>query len=171
MDEALIFSGITGFICGIGASAVNTFLHHRSLKKQLNFAISKGELRHYTDQKTIAGDITGIIQTDTIKSDILELFDNFMAHQLTAKMPVLNMFMDDKLIAEIRVIFHDEMESHLPALMQKNLLNDEMLVTFSGLIKSAFKKYLKRSRSQILFYLLISGLVGGLIGFSVACFK
>ena len=166
MDEELILFSITGFISGIAGSGLNAFLNYRALNAQLSVQKTGTQFQNFlSEQIHSGGNKSTFIQIDQIKSDILNLFDNFMSHQLTAKMPVLNMFMDEKLISEIRVVFHDEMESHLPGLMEKNLLNENSISAITGLLQSSINKLLYKSRRRIFIFILAGGFLGGLIGF------
>lgn len=166
MDEELILFSITGFISGIAGAGINTFLNYRALNAQLSVQKTGTQFQNFLNEQIHSGgNKSTFIQIDQIKSDILNLFDNFMSHQLTAKMPVLNMFMDEKLISEIRVVFHDEMESHLPALMEKNLFNENSISSITELLRSSIKKLLNKSRRRIFISILAGGFLGGLIGF------
>ncbi len=171
MDAELISFGITGFLSGLAGAAINTFFSFRALRSRLNGSSTGNTFQNYLQQQfTAQQNSSGINETDRIKSDILALFDNFMAHQLTVKMPVLNMFMDDKLIAEIRLVFHDEMESQLPALMQKNLLHEKTISSISTLLQTAIKKYIIQSRSRIFIFIFYGGLAGSGIGLLAGIF-
>jgi hypothetical protein len=105
---------------------------------------------------------------ESLKSDILAVFDDFMSDKLILKMPVLKMFIDDKLIAEIRAVFHEEMELHLPILLQKNFEKKDYFM----LIESAMQKSIRHQRKRlamIFFIVLLAGCVsGGLAGYIVS---
>ncbi len=99
-----------------------------------------------------------------IKSDILKLFDEFMATKLVQQMPVLNMFIDDKLIAEIRDVFHHEMELQLPSLLQKHFSGADNSKIVKEIIQKIIDTQRKRSGKYLLQFIFCGAAVGFVIG-------
>ncbi len=56
-----------------------------------------------------------------VQKEILLHFDEFMRTKLLTAMPVFKMFIDDKLIEELKIVFTEELLSVLPSIISKQL--------------------------------------------------
>ncbi|MBK8682563.1 MAG: hypothetical protein IPN31_11790 [Bacteroidetes bacterium] len=59
--------------------------------------------------------------------DMLLHFDTFMQTTLPAELPVLKMFIDEKLTEELKVVFNTEMKKALPQILEKNFSESKQL--------------------------------------------
>ncbi|MBP7400021.1 MAG: hypothetical protein KA954_10575 [Chitinophagales bacterium] len=57
---------------------------------------------------------------EPMQNDMLNHFDEFMQTTLPAELPVLKMFIDEKLTEELKVVFNTEMKKALPQILEKN---------------------------------------------------
>ena len=161
MDEAMIQFVVTGILAGAAGATVQGALLLRSIRKKNNAAaFSKAMLEHVSRSGTEQGGA----ETVHFQQDILSLFDDFMANRLTQKMPVLNLFIDEKLIAEIRVVFHDEMEKNLPALLRKNMTDEKNISIISDLFTRSVSVVQKSLLRKSILHLFIGALTGGIVG-------
>lgn len=171
MDAALInaiilFGALVGFIGGL----VNLMLWKRTLKHKHVLGIKVHEGFEHAINEVLENASTELTP-DMVKLEtkILDLFDNFMATGLTQKMPVLSMFIDDKLIDEIRVIFHAEMSANLPQLLKSGLAVNENKSEIITIAAKAMDKVFKQYSKHAIIYLLIGTAVGALLGLGFAC--
>lgn len=135
-----IAGGITGLIAALIASFY--LLHYfRSQIKNLFSGNAGTGLTQLIKQKATGSN------SEELKKDILLHFDDYMHNRLTVDLPVLNMFIDDKLIEELRVVFQKEMENILPKVLDKHLSSMQTNDTFTQL-SSAFSASLKETLDQ-----------------------
>lgn len=86
-----------------------------------------------------------------MKQDILFQFDDFMQHRLTMEMPVLKMFVDDKLISELKTVFEKELSTILPSVIEKNLSSESN----DAVIIPEFKELTNRLQANLKSKLLL----------------
>lgn len=161
---------LVGAAAGFTGGMVNIFLWQHTLrhKKLLGIKLHSGfaqvvaeALQHIPekfDKKNIKH----------LEKDILDLFDRFMSEQLVKKMPVLSMFIDEKLIAEIREIFRMEMESHLPNLLMSRLTAEKNIIAVGGMVAKAIRHGLRRYARHAVIYLLLGTIAGALVGYGMS---
>ncbi len=104
------------------------------------------------------------------QQQILIVFDDFMANKLTQKMPVLSMFIDEKLIDEIRVVFHAEMEESLPILIQNALKNEQNTENLDEVIDTISSFLMKKLRKPAILIIALSIVFGAILGEIVSLF-
>lgn len=161
---------LTGALAGGAGGLVNLLLWWRTLRHTRIFGIPL----HRGFAHTIGGALAEIPEhldkknIKHIEQQILEVFDTFMAERLTQKMPVLSMFMDEKLIAEIRIIFRHEMEEHLPKVLMSNFTAEKNIIMVSSLLMKAVAKGLKKYTWHAVAYLFLGALAGAVTGYIVA---
>lgn len=63
----------------------------------------------------------------SMQADISNHFDEFLQTTLTTELPVLKMFIDDKLTDELKLVFNKEMNNILPAMLKKNFSESKQL--------------------------------------------
>ncbi|HNA56999.1 MAG TPA: hypothetical protein PLJ43_02725 [Chitinophagales bacterium] len=161
---------VSGAAAGFVGGCVNIYLWQHTLrhKKLLGVKLHKGFAAVVAD---ILQQIPEKFDTKNlrhIEKDILDLFDHFMSDQLTKKMPVLSMFMDEKLIAEIRTIFKMEMESHLPKLLMNRITAEKNIAMVAGLVAKAVRKGLRQYAKHAIIYILLGTLGGALVGYAMS---
>ena len=161
---------LTGALAGLAGGLTNLLLWRRTLLHITIFGIPvhKGFAGAVSD---ILKDIPDNFDTKNLKHierDILHLFDSFMSEKLTQKMPVLSMFIDEKLIAEIREIFRHEMEVHLPNLLMRNITAEKNIIAVGGLVSKAVRKGLQKYLWHGIAFLGIGAIVGGALGYAVS---
>ncbi|MBC8172744.1 MAG: hypothetical protein H7X71_02460 [Chitinophagales bacterium] len=124
INEMLPFI-LTGAVCGGAVCLLHYFLFLAYWKRYITQ--SKDKLMQDI-KKDIPVILQNIVKTsiarhtlEEIKKDIIQHFDHFMQHKLTVALPVLNMFIDEKLIAELKTVFEKEMNEIVPAVLQKQI--------------------------------------------------
>lgn len=162
---------LTGALAGSAGGVVNLLLWMRTLRHTRIMGIPLHKGFAHTVSRTLEElpEQLDARNMQHVQIEILQLFDNFMAHRLTQKMPVLGMFMDDKLIAEIREVFREEMETHLPKLLMDNLTAEKNIVAISQLLTHAVTRGLRKYGWHAVAYILIGALCGGAIGYAISC--
>jgi hypothetical protein len=157
---------ITGAFAGLAGAGVVLFMLLRGLKGKSVFG------------QQILGDLSAIITQslqatgneepgqlmDEVESNILNLFDDFMATKLTQKMPVLSMFIDDKLIDEIRVVFRDEMKVNLPNLLKKNMGSQQVAGLLDGVMQQVVRQIQTNMLKPAMLLLGLAIVCGAIIG-------
>lgn len=161
---------LTGALAGLGGGLTNLLLWRRTLLhvRILGIPVHKGFAHAVSG---VLSEIPENFDTKNVKhleKEILHLFDSFMSEKLTQKMPVLSMFIDDKLIAEIREIFRHEMELHLPALLMRNITAEKNIITIGMLVSKAVRKGLQKYIWHGVAYLALGAVAGGCIGYGVS---
>ncbi len=150
---------LTGFITAVVVDAVVAIVILITTK---NISLKLSE----TLQNNLAAKTLKQESTKILKEDILAHFDYFMEHKLTAEMPVLTMFVDDKLIEELKAVFQKEMDVILPQVLGKNLtgaLADDLHNEMSNHIMVVIKKSLAKKAALFVFCSLIAGCASGWI--------
>lgn len=162
---------LTGALAGLSGGLINLGLWVRTLRhtRILGIPLHAGFAHTISQTLTDLPDHLDAKHVHKIQHDILALFDQFMAERLVQKMPVLSMFIDDKLIAEIRDVFHQEMEVHLPQLLKKNITAEKNIITISSMLTKAISKGLQKYTWHAIAYLWIGAIAGGAIGYAVSC--
>lgn len=157
----ILFGAVVGLIAGI----INLLLWLYAINHTHLFGIRLHEgLNNIIQQAVTESNASGTTGIQEIETKILGLFDDFMANKLTVKMPVLSMFIDDKLIDEIRVIFHDEMSASLPQLLQSGFSNTGKQEGSSQLQNSITKIIRRKMQGPALLFLFLGALAGATIG-------
>jgi hypothetical protein len=159
----VLFGAAVGLISGL----VNILLWKRTISHNSIFGIKV----HNGFGGMLQEILNDFAATDIaqLESKILALFDNFMATGLTQKMPVLNMFIDEKLIDEIRVVFHAEMSANLPQLLKSGLSGSANTNGIDAIASKAMQRIFKRYSKHIVIYLLIGTAAGALLGMGFYC--
>lgn len=163
---------LTGALAGFTGGLINLALWLRTIRHTHIFGIPLHAGFAHTISKSLEElpDHLDAKHVHKFEQEILALFDNFMAERLVQKMPVLSMFIDDKLIAEIRTVFRQEMEVHLPQLLKKNITAEKNIITISSMLTKAISKGLRKYTWHAVAYLWIGALTGGAIGYGVSLF-
>ena len=157
---------IAGAAAGLVGGLVNLFLWYLTLTKKKLFGTSVHKGFAATLKETIDS-LPDHIDTSNLKAieqRILDIFDEFMSKKLIEKMPVLSMFIDEKLINEIRTIFRHEMEVHLPNLLKDKIVSEKNLITVVSMLTKSYAKGLKKYLLHGLIWLLLGTLAGALTG-------
>lgn len=120
----------------------------------LNHTISSG-------LETLSGSIIqeSIMQSKSIQkmqTDILFQFDDFMQNRLTSEMPVLKMFIDDKLIVELKAVFEKEMQTILPTVLKNNL-------SYTSNLKAQLRPLIRRNLSKKLWLYFVFAIISSLL--------
>ncbi len=171
MDAAIInaiilFGACVGFFGGL----VNLLLWKRTLRNKNVFGIKVHDGFENAINKVLSNASNDLApDIKKLEAKILDLFDNFMATGLTQKMPVLSMFIDEKLIDEIRVIFHAEMSANLPQLLKSGLATNDKNTGIGAIAAKAMDKVFKQYTKHAIIYLLIGAAIGALLGLGFAC--
>ena len=170
METAIIYFIVLGAIAGMVGGIINLFLWRQTLRNKKIFGIKLQEgfsdvLKENFDS---AKQQPGLSKLDKIQENIINLFDDFMANKLTQKMPVLSMFIDEKLISEIRVIFHAEMEESLPKLLEEKLNFSDKSSEISLILQGSIGKMIQKYTRQAFIYLLLGTIGGGVVGWIFA---
>ncbi len=162
----IVLGAIAGFVGGI----INLFLWRQTLRNKKIFGIKlqEGFSDALKESFDTSQDQPGTGNLQKIQDNIINLFDDFMANKLTPKMPVLSMFIDEKLISEIRVIFHAEMEESLPKLLEEKLNFSDKRSEISLILQSSIDKIIKKYTRNAFIYLLLGALGGGVVGWIFA---
>lgn len=162
---------LTGTLAGAAGGVVNLLLWMRTLRHThlMGIRLHKGFAHSISRALEELPEQLDARNLQQVQNEILKLFDTFMAERLTQKMPVLGMFMDDKLIAEIRDVFREEMETHLPKLLMENLTAEKNSNAISKLLTSAVTRGLQAYAWHAVAYTLIGAICGGAIGYAVSC--
>ncbi|MFI5172892.1 MAG: hypothetical protein ACHQFW_10905 [Chitinophagales bacterium] len=159
MDAGLTAFLITGMLAGFAGGLINIFLWMLAIRqKKIKLSDSFGNFI-----KDAANDPVNL-NLKQIENKILNLFDDFMENKLTSKMPVLSMFIDDKLISEIRVVFHQEMENSLPALLEENMQTAVIDNSLGDILNHTLNKLIIKQRKRAIIYLLTGIVAGGVVG-------
>ena len=156
--DAITFAIVLGATAGFLGGLLNTLLW-RYILKHTHFA---GIQLHEGFSEMIQSALHA-------EKNILMLFDDFMINKLTVKMPVLSMFIDDKLIEEIRVVFRDEMSANLPQLLQNTSTSktaSNMMDNMSNHILQHISARFKRFAYLFIAVTTFVGAITGLIIFS-----
>ena len=161
---------LTGALAGLSGGLINLGLWVRTLlhTRILGIPLHKGFGHTISQMLTDLPDHLDTSHVHKIQQDILALFDNFMAERLVQKMPVLSMFIDDKLIAEIRAVFHQEMEVHLPQLLKRNITAEKNIITVTAMVTKAISKGLQKYTWHAIAYLWVGAITGGVIGYAIS---
>ncbi len=148
---------LTGFITAVVVDAVVAIVILITTKN-ISLKLSK------TLQNNLAAKTLNQESTKILKEDILAHFDYFMEHKLTTEMPVLTMFVDDKLIEELKAVFQKEMDIILPAVLEKNLtvalaagLNDKV----NNHLLRVIRKSLAKKVALFILTTIIAGCISG----------
>lgn len=64
---------------------------------------------------------------EPLQNDMLTHFDAFMQTSLPKEMPVLKMFIDEKLTEELKTVFNAEISRVLPGMLEKNFSDSKQL--------------------------------------------
>jgi hypothetical protein len=70
-------------------------------------------------QRKLESELHELVSGNRIRSDIAAAFDDFVRNRLAKEMPVLAMFLDEALIAELNAVFNRELDTRLPDLLEK----------------------------------------------------
>lgn len=170
MEAGMNQTVVTGIIAG-GAGAVAAFVLVRAAFRNTDKgSASSSELikQLFREELSKAENQNNNLPVESLKTDILNIFDDFMANQLVNKMPVLNMFIDEKLIAEIRVVFHEEMELRLPTLLQQHFHKEENFAFMNEMIDRVITSQRNKMNRQFMLIGLSGCLIGGLTGWIVS---
>lgn len=161
---------LTGALAGFAGGLIQLLLWLNTLRHTRLFGIPlhKGFAHTISEVLQDLPDHLDLKHVKKVEKDILQLFDTFMAERLVQKMPVLSMFIDDKLIAEIREVFRHEMEVHLPGLLKQNLTAEKNIITISSMLTKALSKGLQKYTWHAIAYLFIGALAGGAVGYAVS---
>lgn len=171
----------TGALCGLIISLLNSYMLQKKINSTIttyseNIFSASGENSLYTGGN-IFHQIVSTEKTDAFKKDVLNHFDAFMQNKLPEAMPVLKMFIDEELIAELKKIFRTEMNQILPGLIEKNIASplekSSLLNQITAHIKAPLQKNLKdllnaKIKMTIFKNIVISCMAGGVLGAAVA---
>ncbi|MFN0274192.1 MAG: hypothetical protein ACKVPJ_00480 [Chitinophagales bacterium] len=91
-----------------------------------------------------------------MQTDILFQFDDFMQNRLTSEMPVLKMFIDDKLIVELKAVFEKEMQTILPTVLKNNL-------SYTSNLKAQLRPLIRRNLSKKLWLYFVFAIISSLL--------
>ena len=96
-----------------------------------------------------------------LQDDILAHFDQFMKTTLVAELPVLKMFVDEKLTEELKTVFDAELRKVLPNMLEKNFSESKQLKYYfkegvRDLANLVTEKLYDRITGKLPYYLLIA---------------
>lgn len=109
---------------------------------------------------------------DTIQEEILSHLDDFIRNRLATELPVLKLFIDDKLIAELKTVFAREMDRVLPKVLDSHLagkifnsLDAVHLLTrkLHEIIRVKVRNYILKMTAPMVLLSLACGALGGLL--------
>ena len=94
-------------------------------KNQQQFAAKLGKLvgEELLSFKDISSKITNPENVDKLMPFVDEHIDYFLRIKLAEKMPVISMFIGDKTIGELKIVFMEELKTLFPSLMQNYMTN------------------------------------------------
>ena len=94
-------------------------------KNQKQFAAKLGKLvgEELLSFKDISSKITNPENVDKLMPFVEEHIDYFLRVKLAEKMPVISMFIGDKTIGELKIVFMEELKTLFPSLMQNYMTN------------------------------------------------
>ena len=94
-------------------------------KNQQQFAAKLGKLvgEELLSFKDISSKITNPENVDKLMPFVEEHIDHFLRVKLAEKMPVISMFIGDKTIGELKIVFMEELKTLFPSLMQNYMTN------------------------------------------------
>ncbi len=94
-------------------------------KNQKQFAAKLGKLvgEELLSFKDISSKITNPENVDKLMPFVDEHIDYFLRIKLAEKMPVISMFIGDKTIGELKIVFMEELKTLFPSLMQNYMTN------------------------------------------------
>ena len=94
-------------------------------KNQKQFAAKLGKLvgEELLSFKDISSKITNPENVDKLMPFVEEHIDHFLLVKLAEKMPVISMFIGDKTIGELKMVFMEELQTLFPTLMQNYMTN------------------------------------------------
>ena len=94
-------------------------------KNQKQFAAKLGKLvgEELLSFKDISSKITKPENVDKLMPFVEEHIDHFLRVKLAEKMPVISMFIGDKTIGELKIVFMEELKTLFPSLMQNYMTN------------------------------------------------
>ncbi len=94
-------------------------------KNQKQFAAKLGKLvgEELLSFKDISSKITNPDNVDKLMPFVEEHIDHFLRVKLAEKMPVISMFIGDKTIGELKLVFMEELQTLFPTLMQNYMTN------------------------------------------------
>lgn len=106
-----------------------------------------------------------------MQKDLLEHFDYFMHNKLPDEIPVLKMFVDEKLIAELKAVFNTELLLILPGVIEKNFTDSNQLKSYfkegvRDLANNISEKFYNRIQAKVPLFLFVAfctSLAGGLL--------
>jgi hypothetical protein len=170
--DAITFGIVVGATAGFLGGLLNTLLW-RYILKHTHFA---GIQLHEGFSEMIQSALQADNNTNkldgfaALEKNILTLFDDFMVNKLTTKMPVLSMFIDDKLIEEIRVIFRDEMSANLPQLLQNTATTKTGSDMMDNMSKHIIQHVSGKLKRFVFLFIAIATFVGAITGLIIGSF-
>lgn len=159
-----VISAAIGWL--ISRWAINIFFS-RLQTKQKSLALQAGR---YVASGFSLDELTGKLTSEEAIEKILPVADehieNFLRVKLPAAMPMLAMFISDKLVAEMKAIFMVELKTLFPTIIQQYLSNATSVIAIDKIIASKVEainlhqvKYAMRGE------LNKAAMLGALIGF------
>src|SRR4051812_46530054 len=101
-----------------------------------------------------------------------EHIDHFLRVKLPAAMPMLSMFISDKLVADMKAIFMAELKELFPAIITQYLSNAKSTIAIDRIIASKIETMdMKNVKATLHGTLSMVALFGALIGFLTGLFQ
>lgn len=170
--DAITFAIVLGATAGFLGGLLNTLLW-RYILRHTHFA---GIQLHEGFSEMIQSALHADNNTNkldgfaALEKNILMLFDDFMVNKLTVKMPVLSMFIDDKLIEEIRVVFRDEMSANLPQLLQNTSTSKTASTMMDNMSNHILQHISARFKRFTYLFIAVTTFVGAITGLIIFSF-